>query len=497
MPCAVQNGPNFWAMHPFHAIDPDRPTLFCLHFLGGSKREWAAVADGLEGVLRVVTIDLPGFGDAAGLSGYSLSNMADHVAGCIRAVAPDRWLLAGHSMGAKVAVAVARRAEDGIPGLSGLEQLVLLAGSPPAPEPMDEAQRQDLLGWFAAGPEQSRRQAESFISQNSGRPLPAAQHEAAVQDVLRCSPAAWVAWFDRGSREDWRQRIGVLRTPALIVSGTEDADLGPAAQQALMAPHFEQARLVALPGAGHLLPLERPGEVVRLVREAVADRGQRSPSETPQPAPDDYPALIASSRVSAVTREALIARGRPDLPAAPLALSPHQLTTLQAVVDRVLPQSDGPHIDIAGRIDAMLAEGAGDGWRFAALPPDVEAYRLALGTIDAVAGVRHGRRFAALDHATRDLLLQDVARGSLEDPAATQAPRLDPAQMRLWFEDVCADATRLYVSHPATMARLGYSGIGYGGDQPRLSGYREVGIGTREPWEPEAGAVLADGISRP
>ncbi len=36
--------------------------------------------------------------------------------------------------------------------------------------------------------------------------------------------------------------------------------------------------------------------------------------------------------------------------------------------------------------------------------------------------------------------------------------------MRLWFEDVRAQAARLYVAHPATLARMGYSGIGYGGD---------------------------------
>ena len=56
--------------------------------------------------------------------------------------------------------------------------------------------------------------------------------------------------------------------------------------------------------------------------------------------------------------------------------------------------------------------------------------------------------------------------------------------MKLWFEDVRFAAVRLYVAHPATLARIGYSGIAYGGDGPRKSGFVDFGIGRREPWEP-------------
>ena len=43
-----------------------------------------------------------------------------------------------HSMGAKVGLAVAWRVEDREAGIAGL---VLLAGSPPSPEPMEEERR--------------------------------------------------------------------------------------------------------------------------------------------------------------------------------------------------------------------------------------------------------------------------------------------------------------------------------------------------------------------
>ena len=88
--------------------------------------------------------------------------------------------------------------------------------------------------------------------------------------MLRANPVAWKAWLEAGSREDWRDRIGVLRTPAVILSGSEDADLGPDAQARLMAPHLAESVHIEMAGAGHLLPLERPDEVARILQEAMS-----------------------------------------------------------------------------------------------------------------------------------------------------------------------------------------------------------------------------------
>ncbi len=58
--------------------------------------------------------------------------------------------------------------------------------------------------------------------------------------------------------------------------------------------------------------------------------------------------------------------------------------------------------------------------------------------------------------------------------------------MKLWFEDLRGDAVKIYVSHPATLARMGYSGIANGGDGERKQGFVLLAAGEREAWEPEA-----------
>ncbi|WP_237479600.1 alpha/beta fold hydrolase [Lichenibacterium dinghuense] len=245
----------------------DLPTLFLLPFLAATGHQWAGVASRLAGRARCVTVDLPGFGDAHAAPGYTVAEMADFVAGVVRAHAPARWAIAGHSMGGKVSCALARMAEDGAPGLGGLERIVLVAGSPPCPEPMDEAVRADMLGWFGGDAAARRAEARDYVAGNAAAPLDAAVLDQAAGDVARMDPDAWRAWLGRGSREDWAERIGMLRTPALILAGSEDEALGPEAQRRHMAPHFADHRLEVLEGAGHLLPLERPAEVARLVGE--------------------------------------------------------------------------------------------------------------------------------------------------------------------------------------------------------------------------------------
>ena len=454
-----------------------RPTLVCLHWLGGSGRSWDAVATALAPDIRIVTVDLPGFGEAAHHPGAPVAAMADHVMAAVRDAALDRWMLAGHSMGAKVALAVTRQAEDGAAGLDGLTHLVLLAGSPPAPEPMDEARRETMLGWFGKQPDRNRVEAQTLIDGNVGGPLDPDSNARTAADILRLNRDAWVAWLQHGSREDWVERIGVLTTPTLVVAGEKDGDLGPDGQARLMVQHFADVTVAVVPGAGHLLPIERPDAVARLIRTHVGTAEATT-------IPAAYRAFIESDRVSARVRRLLLQRGMPDDANRPAkAISPDQLTALRAMVDRILPQPE-PRIDIAARIDEGLATTPGDGWRFADLPPDRESYRRGLDTLDGQARATRGRTFAALALADQDALLARLLEGKGSEMQAPAPNELSPHQMALWFEDVRANAARVYMSHPLVMARVGYSGIGYGGDGERLQGFTTVGPGETEPWEP-------------
>ncbi|MFB2557077.1 alpha/beta hydrolase [Herbiconiux liangxiaofengii] len=448
----------------------DRPTLVYLHALGSSRDAFIEVASRLTSTFDVLGLDLPGFGDEAPRGAATVEEIVEFVVSRIAFASPSRWLLVGHSMGGKIASLVAARALSGEAPVFGLAGVVLLAGSPVSPEPMEEERRQRMIGWAESGPV-TGEDARTFISANTAGPLPPSADALVVRDLARTDASAWVAWLRRGSEEDWSASVEPLELPALIVSGSDDGDLGPQAQTALNGPLYPRARFEVIEGAAHLLPLEKPDEIAAVIASFWGEVAGVGPA-----VPRGTAALIASSHTSARTRGILARRSVADDPSySPQVLTVEAFRTLRAVADRVVPQ-EGEQIDLAARLDAQLHAGTGDGWRNAGLPADREAYALALEGL-------HG--FEELPADEQDERLRAVADSRWEPPGA----RLSPSQFADWFEDARADLARHWLAHPASMARVGFDGFATGGDGVRKQGFQLLAAGTREAWEPRPGGA--------
>ncbi|WP_045494771.1 alpha/beta fold hydrolase [Pseudomonas sp. StFLB209] len=231
------------------------PALVLMHFLGGSHRTWSAALPFLDRHHHCVALDTPGFGDAAEVSGYSVSEMADHLDATIRSLGLQRCILVGHSMTGKVAVVLASRRPAYLAGL------ILVAPSPPGPQPMSEQDRDRQRGYQC-----TRQQAEAFIDESSAHRLPDALREVAIADARQVNLDAWRAWVDHGSREDWSDLIGNLAYPVLLVCGADDQQVpGPQEQARTTLAHFPDSRIKVMPGAGHLMPLQTPQALAELM----------------------------------------------------------------------------------------------------------------------------------------------------------------------------------------------------------------------------------------
>ena len=241
--------------------DPTRPALVFLHYFGGSSRAWLPVMDRLAGAFRCVAPDLRGFGESeAPPSGYAVADGADDVAALVNAMDLEHYVLVGHSMGGKIALALAARQP------AGLASLILLAPSPPTPEPMDDAERERLLCGHT-----DRAEAESTVHKITVRPLPLRLFEQAVEDSLRSSRVAWGAWLRHGSRQDFSARMPRVVVPVLVASGGSDPVVPASLLQREVLARLPGARMTMLPETGHLSPLEAPAAVASLVAETVAN----------------------------------------------------------------------------------------------------------------------------------------------------------------------------------------------------------------------------------
>ena len=136
---------------------------------------------------------------------------------------------------------------------------------PPGPEPIPDDSRQEMLDQPSLSPEKQREAAEKTLAQITRKPLSAAQKSQIIIDNLRASPEGWIAWPAVGSRTDISDRMARITVPVTILVGDQDEAIPPSVQPDMVQPYLLQATLHIIPGAGHLLPLEVPEEVVRLI----------------------------------------------------------------------------------------------------------------------------------------------------------------------------------------------------------------------------------------
>ena len=191
--------------------------------------------------------------------------LADHtrddsmaaIAQRILATAPARFALAGHSMGGYVAFEMVRQAPQRV------ARLALLDTSARADAPEQGAMRRAQMSLAAQG-----RLAEVVEQQVPRLVQPARRDDAALRRVFTLmSQEVGAAAFIRQQtaimgRSDSRPTLGSIRCPTLVLVGEQD-ELTPPERAAEIAAGIGGARLVTVPGSGHMTTLEQPEAVTR------------------------------------------------------------------------------------------------------------------------------------------------------------------------------------------------------------------------------------------
>ena len=156
----------------------------------------------------------------------------------------------------------------------------------------------------------------------------------------------------------------------------------------------------------------------------------------------------------------------------------HQRATLEALCARVIPQTHRPperRVPLAPWIDARCAGGHSDGFRFADMPSNEQAWTWGLEGLDQTGRVPFGpeARFKDLDWHHQDAVLEAIRSG---DPPGEVWQRL-PAR-RWWVYVALRQISGVYYAHPFAWDEIGFGGPAY----PR--GYFALNFGYPERWEP-------------
>lgn len=231
-------------------------TALPLVLIGGTlctARLWQPLIDRLA-LSSVMCVSLTGADSAPQAAQRLLQNL------------PPRFLLAGFSLGAIVALQITADAPERLAGLA------LLSVNPLADAPENAAARreavraareQGLANWLSATLWQTYvapgRRADAPLqalvcqmAQESGHDTFASQTEIAL------------------SRRDNRQALSALSCPILIINGAHDPICTPHHHQ-LVSVSAPRARHITVPTAGHFVVLEAPDEVAPPLRQWIQE----------------------------------------------------------------------------------------------------------------------------------------------------------------------------------------------------------------------------------
>ncbi len=242
--------------------DPDRPPLVAVHGIGASKDHWPRLAALVADRVRVVALDLPGFGESSLTGDLSMVGQADAVVAFLDALGLDRVHLAGSSMGGRVVAEVAHRHPDRLRSLWLLDPAGAQGDRPS--EMIEGILNGDGVPLFARTPDEYRASVAFSMSTPPAIPRPALRVLAAesAEAYDRTLNVFLQMSAELATGPTTEALLAGLDVPTLISWGTEDRVLHPSGA-ATIAAAMPDAAVRLMPGVGHLPMLEDPEATAR------------------------------------------------------------------------------------------------------------------------------------------------------------------------------------------------------------------------------------------
>ena len=239
--------------------------LVLLHGLFGAAGNWGAIQKRLAAGRRVIALDLRNHGASGRDAAMDYPAMAEDVAATLAALGAAPAAVLGHSMGGKVAMALALTR----PGL--VERLIVADIAPVTYPPA-------LRGYVAAmqavalHPGLTRREADAalvaavpepniraFLLQNLRFGGEAPAWRLGLAEIAAAMPVI-EAFPELATRYDG---------PVLVIAGERSTYIRPAHEERILAL-FPRAEFATVPGAGHWVHAENPQAFLGLLEPFLA-----------------------------------------------------------------------------------------------------------------------------------------------------------------------------------------------------------------------------------
>jgi pimeloyl-ACP methyl ester carboxylesterase len=242
------------------SFDADLPTVVFLHGAGMDHTAWAQHDRWFaHHGYNVLAPDLPGHGRSSGALLPDIAGMADWTSALLDASGAKQTKLIGHSMGSLIALELAARHPDRVSALVLVGTAAAMTVGPDllkAAEANDHA-AVDMVSIWGLG----------HAAGLGGSLAPGLWMHGGAQRLLeRCNDG--VLFNDLAACNAYQNAAAAaagIKVPATVVLGERDM-MTPAKAGRALAAAIPNSRTVMLRGAGHMMMVERPDELLAALR---------------------------------------------------------------------------------------------------------------------------------------------------------------------------------------------------------------------------------------
>jgi pimeloyl-ACP methyl ester carboxylesterase len=250
------NGSDTFVATGGREFDASVPAIVLLHGAGFDHSTWALHSRWFaHHGFGVLAPDLPGHGRSAGAPLSTIAEMADWTAGLIAAAGAAKARLVGHSMGSLIALETAARHPAKVSALSLIGTAATMTVGPDllkAAEANDRAAI-DMVSIWGLG----------FPAELGGSLAPGLWMHSGAQRVLEQNRPG-VLFNDLSACNAYQNALAAAATvtvPATFILGERDM-MTPAKAGKMLAAALPNSKTIVLRGAGHMMMVERPDELL-------------------------------------------------------------------------------------------------------------------------------------------------------------------------------------------------------------------------------------------
>ena len=229
-----------------------RKVLILIHGAGGSYLFWPPEIRHLVG-RDILAVDLPGHGESHGNWKDSIEAYAEVLLEFMDLLAIDQAVLGGHSMGSAIAQRMCLDYPERVNGL-----ILVGAGARLRVHPQ--------LIEDCSQPETYPQAVSQIMAWSFSRHADRKLVRLAGERMKEISPSVLLADFQACNNFDIRNEVGEIKQPTLIICGQDD-QMTPVKFSEFLAENIRGSRLVIIPGAGHMVMLEKPVVAAVLIDE--------------------------------------------------------------------------------------------------------------------------------------------------------------------------------------------------------------------------------------